>query len=87
MRRFLISLFLVGCCNASTNERYERCIAICGNPSNVCNNLVLEDCVSVCVEYSTSEEVDAFQACAECYVAVQCDPRSYQTLCYPSCGF
>lgn len=86
MRYVLISLFLYGCVDAVAREQFQRCRTICSYPAGNCNNFNLEDCVSYCTGLASTEEVDAYEACADCYVAVWCDARGFQSICYPGCG-
>lgn len=71
--------------NGIDDTRYNRCRAICSHAAGSCSDINLEDCISSCTGFTTEEEVISFEVCADCYIAVNCDPRGYQYVCYPDC--
>ncbi len=84
--RYIISIvFLTGCNNVIDPAYYNQCRSICDRAANSCNDIVMEDCISSCTGFPTEEEIISFEVCADCYIAVNCDPRGYQYVCYPDC--
>jgi hypothetical protein len=81
---FLLSLS-AGCMDHAQLERHDECVSLCNRTNEVCNDFVLEECISYCTNLPSMEEVEEFHICAECYVAVYCDANTYRYICYPSC--
>jgi hypothetical protein len=38
-----------------------------------------------CIGLETQLEVDNFQSCSECFMAIECNDQLYGSLCYPAC--
>lgn len=81
-----LMLFLAGCMDNEQIERHRECLSVCNVTENACNEFDMDECTSYCSSLSSMEEVEAFAACANCYVAVYCDADTYVYVCYPDCG-
>jgi hypothetical protein len=86
---FITFLFLFGC-NSGYSQQQLQCANLCStlnytcNPTNV-GRFEYDLCYDYCEKLPTQQEVDNFQSCSECYMAIECDNDLYATVCYPDC--
>ena len=82
-------VFLYGC-NTGYSQQQLQCRDLCSelnftcNPTNI-GTFEYNLCYDYCVALPSQQEVDSFQSCSECYMAISCDDEIYGTVCYPAC--
>ena len=85
----ITSLFMFGC-NTGYSQQQLQCRDLCSllehtcRPTNV-GTYEYDLCYDYCVALPTSQEVNNFQSCSECYMAIECNDDLYATVCYPDC--
>lgn len=82
-------LFLCGC-NDGYSQQQLQCRDLCSELNYICNPTNIGEfeyglCYDYCVELPTQQELDNFQSCSECYMAISCNDEIYTSICYPSC--
>ena len=82
-------LFLVGC-NTGYSQQQLQCRDLCSELDNVCNPTNVGEfeyglCYDYCVGLPNQIELDNFQSCSECYIAISCNDEIYGSICYPDC--
>jgi len=90
MRNVIItSIFLLGC-NSGYSQQQIQCRDLCSTleytcrPTNV-GTYEYDLCYDYCIGLPNQQEVDNFQSCSECYMAIECNDDLYATVCYPDC--
>jgi hypothetical protein len=86
---FLTALFLVGC-NRGYTQQELQCANLCSDLENTCRPTNVGSfefglCYDYCVGLTSQPEVDNFQSCSECYIAIECNAELYNSICYPDC--
>ena len=83
MRTFiLIFLLFAGCSN---DRQLIQCDNLCRTLDGTCNSFEYGYCYDFCIGLDTQGEVDNFQSCSECFMAIECNDRLYGSVCYPAC--
>lgn len=85
----LISLILAGC-NTGYSQQQLQCRDLCSAVEHTCRptnvgSFEYDLCYDYCAGLPSMQEVDNFQSCSECYMAIECNDEIYGTLCYPAC--
>lgn len=84
-----LSLFVVGC-NAGYTQQEIQCSNLCSDLSQACRPTSVGSfeyrlCYDYCSDLTTQQEVDNFQSCSECYMAIECNDDLYGSVCFPDC--
>ena len=79
---FLFSLLFFGCGN---EQQHVQCESLCQRLDTTCNDFEYEYCYEYCIGLDTLQQVNSFQSCGECYMAIECSDQLYGSICYPAC--
>lgn len=85
-----ISLLILSGCNTGYSQQQLQCRDLCSllehtcRPTNV-GTFEYDLCYDYCIGLPTQQEVNNYQSCSECYMAVECDNNLYAAVCYPAC--
>lgn len=85
-----ISLLILSGCNTGYSQQQLQCRDLCSLLENTCRptnvgTYEYDLCYDYCVALPTPQEVNNFQSCSECYMAIECNDDLYATVCYPDC--
>ena len=85
----LIALCLIGCNHGYTQQQLQ-CANVCSELEHTCRPTNVGTfeyglCYDYCANLTSQPEVDNFQSCSECYMAIQCNAELYNSICYPDC--
>jgi len=89
LESILFIFFLFGC-SSTLSPQENQCFALCSRLENSCHVSNSDDfefdlCYDYCINLPSEEEVDSFQGCGECYIAIECNYEIYAAICYPHC--